>query len=69
MLSQDFNIIIDRGISALGHGREFLDGFNDTDKSFIFHLMVTVQVPGNITFDTYTVMHRSTHNSDVILVQ
>ena len=51
ILSQSFNKIIDRGISVPGHVREVVDDLNDTNKSFIFYLMDTVQLPGGKCFD------------------
>ena len=44
--------IIYCGISAPGHGIEIVDGLNATDKRLIFHLMVTVQIPGSKSFGT-----------------
>ena len=52
ILSQSFNIIIDHGISAPVHGKEVVDGFNSTDKRPIFHLINTLQMPGNGRFDS-----------------
>ena len=52
MLSQYFNIIIYHGISAPGHGREVVERLNATDKSFIFHIMDTVQLPVSEWSDT-----------------
>ena len=69
ILSQSYYIIIDCGISALGHGIEFIDGINNTYKGFIFHLVVTVKLPGSELFDTYMTVHTATQNSDVSLAQ
>ena len=68
-MSQAFNIIIYRGISALCHGREVLDGLNATDKGFILRLMSTVQIPVIQHVDTQITMHSSMHNSGVSLEQ
>ena len=62
-----FYIIIDRGISAPGHGREVLDGLNAIEKRFIFQLISTMQLPGEIFYDTQIVMHTGTRTSDVSL--
>ena len=35
MLSQVFSVIIDRGISAPGHGREVSNGPDTTEKRFL----------------------------------
>ena len=64
-----FNINIDRGSSTIGYGRELVESLIATDKNFIFHLMVTVQLPANKRFDTKMSIHTSTHNYDVILSQ
>ena len=45
-MSQYYSIIIDRGISAPGHGKEVVDGLNAVDKSYIYQLMSKVQLPG-----------------------
>ena len=34
MFSQAFSVIIDRGFSAPGNGREVVDGLNDIEKGF-----------------------------------
>ena len=67
MLSQAFSVIIDRGISAPGNGREVVDGLNAIDKMFLLQLMTTVQLPGAKSYDTQMVMHTGTHTSDVSL--
>ena len=46
MLSQAFYVIIYRVTSELGHVIEVVDGLNTIDKSFIFQLMATFQLPG-----------------------
>ena len=35
ILAHTYNIIIDCGVGSIGHGREIVDGLNDTDKWFI----------------------------------
>ena len=52
ILSQSYDIFIDRGIIALGHGREVVDGLNAKEKWFIFHLMANVQLHVSKQFDT-----------------
>ena len=63
ILSQPFNIIIDRWVSAPGHVIEVFNGQNTTHKSFIFLLMETVQLPGSERFDTKMAAHRATQNT------
>ena len=45
-MSQCYPVIIDRGISAPGHGKEVVDGLNDIDKIYIYQLMSNVQLSG-----------------------
>ena len=65
MLSLDFSIIIDRGISSPGHGREVVDGLSAIEKRFIFQLMSTVQLLGAKHYDTHMVMHTGNCTCDV----
>ena len=67
--SQIYSIIIDRGISAPGHGKEVFDGFNDFDKSYIYQLMSKVQLPGSVRFDSEIKMYTGTENKDISLAQ
>ena len=67
MLSQDFYVIIDRGISSPGHGREVVDGLNTIEKRFLFQLMPTVQLPVTKGYGTQMVMHTETRTSNVSL--
>ena len=60
VMSQCYSIIIDRGISAPGHGKEVVDGLNTVDKRYIYQLMSTVQLPGSIRFDSQIQMHTGT---------
>ena len=43
VMSQTYSIIIDRGISAPGHGKEVVDGLNDVDKAL--YIQIDVQGP------------------------
>ena len=47
IMSQCYSIIIDRGISSPGHGKEVVDGLNEIDKCYIYQLMSNVQLPGS----------------------
>ena len=62
MLSQAFSIIIDRGISALGYGREVVDGLNAISKRFLLQLIPTLKLPGANSYVTQMVMHTRTHS-------
>ena len=44
---QCYSVIIDRGISASGHGKEVVDGHNSADKSYIYQIMTNIQLPGS----------------------
>ena len=66
-MSQTYYIIIDRGISAPGHGKEVVDGLNAVDKRYIYQLMSKVQLPGSVRFDSHIKLHTGTENKDVSL--
>ena len=57
VMSQTYSLIIDRGISAPGHGKEVVDGLNDVDKHYIYQFMSKVQLPGSVRFDSQIKMH------------
>ena len=65
ILLQAFSVIIYRGISATGHGREVIDGPNSNYKSFLFQLMSTVQLSVSKGCGTQMVMHTGPRTSDV----
>ena len=67
VISQTYSIIIDRWISANGHGKEVVDGINADDKRYIYQLMSKVQLPGSIRFDSQIKIHTGTENKDVSL--
>ena len=46
VMPQFYSVIIDRGISAPGHGKEVVDGINVIDNRYIYQLMSNVQLPG-----------------------
>ena len=69
VMSQTYSIIIDRGISAPGNGKEVVDGLNDFDKRYIYQLMSKVQLPGSVRFDSQIKMHTRTENKDVSLAK
>ena len=65
VVSQCYSIITDRGICAPEHGKEVVDGLNDADKRFIYRLMSTFQLPGQVRFDSQIKMHTGTEKVDV----
>ena len=60
VMSQTYSIIIDRGISAPGHGKELVYGLNAVDKCYIYQLMSKVQLPGSVRFDSQIKIHTGT---------
>ena len=67
MLSQEFSVIIDRGISAPGHVREVVNGFNSIGKRFLFRLISTVQLTDAKGYAKHMVMCTVIRTSDVSL--
>ena len=68
-MSQCYSIIIDRGISAPGNGKEVVDGINDVDKHYIYQLMSTVQLNISNIFDSHMQMHTGNQKYDVSLAK
>ena len=64
---QCFSVIIDKGISAPGHGKEVVDGINDVDKCYIYQLMSNVQLPGSKRFDPQMQMETDNQKNYVSL--
>ena len=46
VMLQCYSVIIDRGISALEHGKELADSISAIEKRYIYQLMSNVQLPG-----------------------
>ena len=69
VISQTYSIIIHRGISAPGHGKEVVDGLHAVDKRYIYQLMSKVQLPGSVIFDSQIKIHTVTENKDVSLAK
>ena len=63
MFSHEYNIVIYCGVGSPGHGKCFVDGLNDTDKSFLSVLMTTVLLSGAATNDLHIFMHTSISNT------
>ena len=68
-MSQTYSIIIDRGISAPGNGKEVVDRLNAVDKRYIYQLMSKVQLTGSVRFDSQIKMHTVTENKDESLAK
>ena len=60
VMSKCYSIIIDRGISAPGNGKEVVGGINAVDKRYIYQLMSKVKLPGSFRFDSQIKMHTGT---------
>ena len=69
VMSKTYSIIINRDISAPGHGKEVVDGLNAVDKPYIYQLMSRVQLPGSVIFDSQIKMHTGTEKKDVSLAK
>ena len=67
VMSQCYSVIIDRGISASGHGKEVVDGINYVDKGYIYQLMSNVQLTGSNRFDSQMQIHTRNQNNDASL--
>ena len=67
-MSQFYYIIIDRGISAPGNGKEVVDGLNAVDKRYIYQLMSTVQLNGSNRFDSQMQTHLTTNTHSKRLI-
>ena len=67
ILSQVFYVIIQRGISAPGHGIEVVDGLDATEKRFFLQLMSNVKLPGAKGYDTQMAIYNESRTSHVSL--
>ena len=69
VLSQCHSIVIYRGISAPGHGKEVVHGLNFIFNRYMYQLMSNVQLPGSKTFDSHILMHSSAPKKYVSLAK
>ena len=69
VMSQCYSVIIDRGISAPGYGKQVVDGLNAVDKRYIYQLMSIFQLPGSIRFDSQMQIHTGNQKYDVSLAK
>ena len=69
VLSQYFSIIIDRSISAPGHGKDVVNGLNAICKRYIYQLMSNVQLTESNTFDSQIPMHSCTKTNYVSMAK
>ena len=68
-MSQCYSIIIYRGISAHGYGKEVVDGHNAVDKRYIYQLMSIVKLPGSNRFYSQIIIHTGTQKDDISLAR
>ena len=68
-LFQRHSIIFDQGISAPRHGKEVVYGINAIDKSYMYQLMSTVQLPGSKMFEKQIIIHSCTQKMDFSLAK
>ena len=68
-MSQCYSVIIDRGISAPGNGKEVINGLDAIDKRYIYQFMSNVQLPGSKAFYSHILMNSFTQNNDINLAK
>ena len=66
-MSQYYSVIIDRGISAPGNGKEVVYGLNTVDKSYRYQFMSNVQLTGSNGFYPHMKIHTGNQNNAVSL--
>ena len=69
MFSHVYNIVIDHGAGAPGHGKYVVDDFKNTDARFLKMFMTTVKLPGAATNYSHMVIHTTMSNIDISLVR
>ena len=69
VMSQCYSIIIDRGISAPGYGKEVVDVPNAVDKRYIYQLISTVELPGSKIFNSQMKMRTGNQKYNVSLAK
>ena len=69
VMSQCYSIIIGRGISAPGHGKEVVDELNAIDKRYTYKFMYKVKLPGSVRFYSQIKMYTGTENKYVSLAK
>ena len=60
---QCYSVIIDCGISAIGHVKEVVNGLNAIDKCYIYQIMYNFQLHGSEKIDSQILMLSSTQNN------
>ena len=65
MLSHTYKIVIDRGVGAPGHSKNFVYGFSTDGKRCLTMLMTTVKLPGAATNNSQMIIHTAIGNTDI----
>ena len=60
VMPQCYSVIIDRGISTPGHGKDLVDDLNSIENHDIYKLMSNVQLTGSNIIDSQIIMHYCT---------
>ena len=69
VMSQCYSIIIYRGISSPGHGKEVVDGLNAIDNHYIYQLMFNFQLPVSNNFYSQMKIHTGNQKDYVSLAK
>ena len=68
-MAHAYDIIIDCGVGAPGHGWDVIYGINAADKRFLFMLMENMQLTGAKGYDDHMAMKNTTQKEDVSLTK
>ena len=69
VMYQCYSVIIDRGISAPGHGKEVVDGLNAFYMCYIYKLISNIKLTRSKIFDSQMQMHTGNQKYDVSLAK
>ena len=69
MLSHAYNNIINCSVVSPGHVKDFVDYLRATYKILLTMLMITVQLPGTTTNNSYMDMHTVMSNTCISLAR
>ena len=67
--SRAYNSVIGCGVVSPVHGKDVVDGFNATDKSFLTMFMTTVQLSGTATNNSHMFIHTTISNTYISLAR
>ena len=66
-MDRAYDITIDSGVVALGHGRDVVDGLKPTNKRFMYMLMENMKLVGSKIYDDQMSIHTTKHKEDLSL--